>query len=107
MDDFKNYLAEEGLPSNEDRIEILLPTISNLGTKRLKTIKLRDGVDYKRQGPKPSLGLPGGQLSRHVVELDWYPKVQARQSQEARVASDEAVRQEGWELFTASPARWT
>ncbi|MBU4356844.1 MAG: DEAD/DEAH box helicase family protein [Proteobacteria bacterium] len=73
MRQFKEYLEDEGLPANEDRIEFVLPVIKDLGQKRLKTIQLKEGVDYKRQGPRPTLKY----LERLKVDLDWYPKIQA------------------------------
>ena len=73
MRQFKEYLEDEGLPANEDRIEFVLPVIKDLGQKRLKTIQLKEGVDYKRQGPRPTLEY----LERLKVDLDWYPKIQA------------------------------
>ncbi|MFX6383808.1 hypothetical protein ABTG25_20035, partial [Acinetobacter baumannii] len=36
MEQFRKFLEEEGLPSNEERIEFILPVIRNLGTKPLK-----------------------------------------------------------------------
>jgi len=77
MKQFKDYLEEEGLPSNEDRIELVLPVIKNLGASNLKTIKVKEGVDFKKQGQKPTLGSPDSLFKRNPVVLDWYPKVQS------------------------------
>jgi hypothetical protein len=77
MRQFKEYLEEEGLPKNQDRIECALPVIKNLGTKKLKMIRLKEGIDFKKNGPKPALGDPPDHLLRHPVVLDWYPKLQA------------------------------
>lgn len=95
MRQFKEYLEEEGLPANEDRIEFVLPVIKNLGTKKLKTIRLKEGVDFKRQGPKPSLDLPDDLLKRNRVVLDWYPKIQALASSGGQHPLDEGVKHEG------------
>jgi len=43
------------LPTNENRIEFVLPVVKNLGHKKLKTIQLKEGIDFKRQAPKPTL----------------------------------------------------
>ena len=91
MRQFKEYLEEEGLPSNEERIEFILPVVKNLDGKKLTTIRLKDGVDFKRQGPKPTLDEPPDVLLRHPVTLNWYPKIQAEQSKELRTTSDIAV----------------
>ena len=45
MAQFRDYLEEEGLPKNDDRIEFLLPVIKNLGTQRLKTIRLKKKIN--------------------------------------------------------------
>lgn len=79
MKQFKEYLEEEGLPNNEEKVEFVLPVISDLGTKRLKVLKLKDGVDFKKQGPKPTLELPPTDVNFSVT-VDWYPKLQAMQS---------------------------
>jgi hypothetical protein len=76
MRQFKEYLEEEGLPKNEDRIELVLPVIKNLGSKELKMVRLRGGIDFKKDGPKPTLGQPPDYLIRHPVVLDWYPKLE-------------------------------
>ena len=44
MAQFRDFLDEEGLPANGDRIEFLLPVIKNLGTQRLKTIRLKKTI---------------------------------------------------------------
>ena len=58
MKQFKEYLEEEGLPTNENRMEFVLPVIKNLGHVKLKTIRLKEGIDFKKQGPKPTLRPP-------------------------------------------------
>jgi len=77
MRQFKEYLEEEGLPSNEDRIDIHLPVLKNLGSVKLKTVKLPEGIDYKKQGPRPTLDVPDEYLKKNPVVLDWYPIIQA------------------------------
>lgn len=86
MKQFKEYLEDEGLPSNEDRIEFVLPVVKNLGTKKLKIVRLKDGIDFKKSGPKPALDTPPAYLTRHPVVLDWYPKLQALASGSGRNA---------------------
>jgi hypothetical protein len=77
MRQFKEYLEDEGLPANEDRIEFVLPVVKNLGKQPLKTIRLREGIDFKRQGRKPTLDGPDEHLRKNRVLVDWYPKIQA------------------------------
>lgn len=95
MQQFKEYLEEEGLPSNEERIEFILRVDKNLDGKKLTSIRLKKGLDYKRDGPKPTLLEPTCEarefLLKHPVTLNWYPKIEARQSKGLRSSSDNAV----------------
>jgi Type III restriction enzyme, res subunit len=91
MQQFKEYLEDEGLPSNEQRIEFVLPVIKNLDGKKLTSIRVKEGVDFKRQGSKPTLDEPISFLLNHPVALNWYPKIQSRQSKGVGLTSDEAV----------------
>ena len=94
MRQFKEYLEDEGLPANEEVIEFVLPVIKNLGTKKLKTIKLKEGVDYKRQGPNPTLDVPDEYMKKDRVQLDWYPKIQAMASAYGQRPMDEVDKHE-------------
>ena len=100
MAQFRDFLEEEGLPTNDDRIEFLLPVIKNLGTQKLKTIRLKrtievDGVAmstefgeaFRRLAPVPTVALPNladpneaKQLHENRLVLNWYPKIQAMKS---------------------------
>ena len=96
MAQFRDSLEEEGLPTNDDRIEFLLPVIKNLGTQKLKTIRLKkkiNGVNtefgdaYRKLGPIPTVGRPDPAtdrsteyLQKNQVILNWYPKIQAMKS---------------------------
>jgi len=95
MKQFKEYLEDEGLPSNEFRIEFVLPVLKDLPKKKLKTIKLKEGIDFKRNGPKPSLGLPPKDRKGAWIELDMYPKVQAMASEHGSPPTDYAFKQDG------------
>lgn len=93
MAQFRDYLAEEGLPLNDDRIEFLLPVIKNLGTQKLKTIRLKKTINgvstefgdaFRKLAPIPILKKPDptndpttDYLQRNQVVLNWYPKIQA------------------------------
>ena len=95
MRQFKEYLEDERLPANEDRIEFVLPVVRNLGKKPLKTIRLREGIDFKKQGPKPTLDTPDEHFKKNRLVVDWYPKIQA-------LASVRSVRSQAT-LNTAAP----
>ena len=97
MAQFRDFLEEEGLPTNDDRIEFLLPVIKNLGTQRLRTIRLKkiiNGVStefgdaFRKLAPIPTLSKPDPirdstteYLQKNKVVLNWYPKIQAMRSQ--------------------------
>ncbi len=96
MAQFRDFLKEEGLPTNDDRLEFLLPVIKNLGKQRLKTVRLKrtiNGVStefgdaFRKLGPIPSVQPPDANnaiearsLQQNQVVLNWYPKIQAIRS---------------------------
>ena len=96
MAKFRDFLAEEGLPTNDDRIEFLMPVIKNLGTQNLKTIRLKkmiNGVStefgdaFRKLAPVPTVAPPNQvkpnefkQLNENRLLLNWYPKIQAMRS---------------------------
>jgi len=93
MRQFKEYLEDEGLPANEDRIEFVLPVVKNLGNKKLKIVRLKEGIDFKKKGPKLALDEPPDYLVRHPVVVDWYPKLQAMASGAGRTSEQAAERE--------------
>ncbi|HUT54431.1 MAG TPA: DEAD/DEAH box helicase family protein [bacterium] len=96
MRQFKEYLEDEGLPANEDRIEFVLPVVKNLGQKPLKTIRLKEGIDFKKQGPKPTLDVPDDILKKSRVVVDWYPKIQALASVRGQGTLDTSSPNTAW-----------
>jgi len=95
MQQFKEYLEDEGLPSNEERIEFILPVVKNLGGKKLTSIRLKEGVDFKRQGKKPTLDEPNAFLLKHPITLNWYPKIQSQQSKGVVTVTELSTPEEG------------
>lgn len=95
MQQFKEYLEEEGLPANEERIEFVLPVVKNLGNVKLKTIKLKEGIDFKKQGPKPVLGPPDDRIRIRPVVLNWYPRIQAMASAHGQALAEMAELEQG------------
>jgi hypothetical protein len=81
MRQFREYLADEGLQNGEPPIEFVLPVLKNLGEVRLKTLRVKPGVDFKRQGPRPAVGPVLDTLREYPVEVNWYLKLQALASQ--------------------------
>jgi Type III restriction enzyme, res subunit len=96
MAQFRDFLEEEGLPTNDDRIELLLPVIKNLGTQTLKTIRLKKTINgistefgdaFRKLAPVPTLAKPEPArdrsteyLQKNQIVLNWYPKIQAIRS---------------------------
>ena len=90
MAQFREFLEEEGLPANEERIEFFLPVIRNLGSKKLKTIRLKKTISgvstefgdaFKKLGPSlhwRRLTLVKRPATRYLqnnpVALNWYPQ---------------------------------
>lgn len=81
MNQFKEMLEEEGVPPLDAEDIFQLPVIPTLPSVKLKVVDIPEGVDFKRQGPKPTLETPFKGLS--PVSLNWYPKIQAQQSRGA------------------------
>ena len=96
MAQFRDFLDEEDLPTNDDRIEFLLPVIKNLGTQKLKTIRLKKTINgvstesgdaFRKLAPVPTVAPPDPAsdpsteyLQRNQVVLNWYPKIRAMKS---------------------------
>jgi hypothetical protein len=96
MAQFRDFLEEEGLPTNDDRIEFLLPVIKNLGTQKLRMIRLKKTINgvstefgdaFRKLAPVPTLAKPDPvhepsteYLQKNQVVLNWYPKIQAMKS---------------------------
>lgn len=97
MAQFRDFLEEEGLPTNEDRVELWLPVIRNLGSRKLKIIRLEKVINgvptdfgdaFRKLGPIPTLAPPDPerdpatvQLQKNQVVVNWYPKIQAMRSE--------------------------
>lgn len=90
MQQFKEFLEEEGLPSNDSifqKIKIpILPQVK-LDNRRLKILTIKEGVDFKKDVRLDLKLLEPNSFSPLV--LDWYPKVQvlrkAKGSQQSKV----------------------
>lgn len=107
MANFRDYLKEEGLPNNEDKEEILLPIIKNLGTQKLKTIRLKKTINgvstdfgdaFRKLGPIPTVKKPDiesdpstSYLLRNQVVVNWYPKIQAMRAKGLSTGDGEAT----------------
>lgn len=95
MEQFKEYLEEEGVPTEDNTEEIIIPVIPNLGKQKLKTVRLKEGLDYKRNGEKPNLSMRED-IKRNKVTLDYYPRIQAQIAKDIRVDQAQAEKYVGW-----------
>jgi type III restriction/modification enzyme restriction subunit len=96
MAQFRDFLEEEGLHTNDDQVGFLLPVIKNLGTQKLKIIRLKKTINgvstefgdaFRKLGPVPTLAKPdpskdkaSAYLQKNQVALNWYPKIQSMKS---------------------------
>jgi Type III restriction enzyme, res subunit len=83
MQQFKEYLEDEGIQTDVEYEEVQLPVIKDYNQRKLKLkgLRLKSGVDFKRQGPKPKFSAPEVQLSSNEkIIVNWYPKLQVQDS---------------------------
>lgn len=77
MQQFKEFLEEEGLPANDSSFTLLdMPVMitTELGTIKLKVLQVEDGVDFKKN---IIVDLKhDDNIGNASVKLEWYPKVQ-------------------------------
>lgn len=92
MQQFKEYLEEEGLPPNDTEFEELsipvLPSVELIDSKKLKILKVKDGVDFKKDILFQLYPIKSGmQLN---IKVDWYPKIQVlhKASQSSVIPND-------------------
>ncbi|RRR73124.1 MAG: restriction endonuclease subunit R [Candidatus Viridilinea halotolerans] len=90
MAEFRKYLEDEGLPASTNREMLTLPTIRPFENNppRLRIIAVKDGIDFKRQGERPTLARISGTPHPAKVSLDWYPKIESQRSAGAHGGGD-------------------
>lgn len=92
MQQFKEYLEDEGLPTNEGNFKsITIPTLKRYSKENdaLKVIKTKEGVaeNYKKENITI---LELTEISKFLdVKLDWYPKIQMLSSKKSSALLDE------------------
>ena len=89
MEQFKQFLEDEGLPTNDsDWVPFKLPVlpVADLRGKRLKYLKVKDGCDFKKD---VKVIIKAGMLTNTSVTLDYYPKIQAMRSAGRKSILDE------------------
>ncbi len=83
MKQFREYLEDEGVKGKDDCIEIKLPCLRNLGSVKLKYPRLKQGVSFKKDAPRPVFGDPDEYLLSRPIVVNWYPKIEAMRSKGA------------------------
>ncbi|HSW29423.1 MAG TPA: DEAD/DEAH box helicase family protein [Longimicrobiales bacterium] len=112
MAQFRDFLEEEGLPTDDDRVEFFLPIVRNLGTQPLKTVRLKKEINgvstafgdpFRKHGPIPTVQPPDPDreerteyLRKNPVVLNWYPRIQAMKSSGVGGAEDEGAPNQAW-----------
>jgi len=91
MQQFKQFLEEECLPTNDAREEFILPVVRFLPERPLKTIRIRPGHDFTTDGPRLTLDKPDHSLVRRSINLDCTPKLQVMVSNGMVSADPSAV----------------
>ncbi|EKD28830.1 MAG: hypothetical protein ACD_79C00188G0001 [uncultured bacterium] len=83
MKQFREYLEEEGVKGKDDCEEIKLPCLRNFGNIKLKYPRLKKGVNFKKDGPRPVFGEPDEYLLQRPIVVNWYPKIESMRSKGA------------------------
>ena len=94
MAQFKEYLEEEGVPTEDTTVTITLPVILNNIDKKLKILRVEKGYSFKRDGLNFVLDLPSSYLLKNKVAVDWYPRVQSIQSKGTKVSETIAIHED-------------
>lgn len=94
MAQFRDFINDEGLPTNDDRPEVQLPVIMNLDRPKLSMIRLKKTINgvstvlgdaFQKLAPTPTIQPPDPDseyLQKNPVRLNWYPKVHAMKSKD-------------------------
>ncbi len=83
MEQFRKMLEKEGVPSDSQEVRVIvLPVVKNKEAKKVKVLRVREGLSYKKDAAAPSMKRAdvGG------VVLDCYAKIQFTASKTERGA---------------------
>ena len=95
MKTFQDEMDREGLAEASRFVEIILPVVLTPAPQPLKTLRVRPGLDFRRDGPPPTLAPPSDALIKSPIALDWYLKIQSRASVAGDGGADGVVPHEG------------
>ena len=95
---FREFLQDEGLPTNDDKITMQIPmNVTHDFGQKLKIIRPRtkDGTgreySFSRDGVMPKLGDVPEYITHNKIEVDWYPKISAVYADEVNVQAGAKV----------------
>ena len=91
MVQFRDFLEDEGMPTDNDELELFVPIRKHLGDRPLSTVGLEENISgsdvreaFRRMGPCPAVrhpqrmdDLPKRYFQGNPVVLNWYPKIRA------------------------------
>jgi hypothetical protein len=87
MDQFREFLQQEGIPDQERPVEIRMPVVRRQLPAGLKVIQARAGAAEALRTAAFLLEVVPIGLVRRVVTLDWYPRLQLSESHKSGVAA--------------------
>jgi len=83
MNTFRDFLKNEGLPSNDETYVVVeIPTVNLLGDTKLKVVRVKEGYDFKKEVTVH----PEDMVDEISVTVDWRPKVEVELSEGATIA---------------------
>jgi hypothetical protein len=98
MANFREYLETEGVETEPDQEEIvvpILPTLHDLPSRRLKLVRVPAHLNYNRDAPRPVFGSDRDSFQRSPVRVDWYPRIEALSAGDSRRVKDVTVKETG------------
>ena len=88
MKEFRDMLLKENVPPNDEKIDIklpILPTIESDELKKLKVIRVKDNIQYKRNAEKEVLDNNISiYFKENKIKLDLYANIDEVQSKKDR-----------------------
>lgn len=112
MAQFREFLEDEGLSPDKEQRELFLPIVKNLGTRPLKTVRLKKDIGgvstefgdaFRRLGPIPTIQPPAPEqeerteyLRKNPVVVNWYPKIQALKAAGVKGGDGEDTLNQAW-----------
>lgn len=84
MAQFDAFLEDEGIPKTGDIRRIDVPVTLRLPSNPLITVRVPEGINFKKDRKATLTTPPPGFLPKGRVTLDWYPRVQVKGSKGVR-----------------------